>query len=279
MNDIPEVPAVRARALVKRFGPVEALRGLDLTIERGCAFALLGPNGAGKSTTLSILTGIYTPDEGQVEILGIDALERPLAAKSRIGIVPEELALFEGLSGAQYLAFCGRMHGLDREAARDRAAELLGTVELDERGRSLVRSYSRGMRRRLAIAASLVHAPDILFLDEPFEGIDVVAAGLIRDLLAGLSERGVTLLLTTHVLEIAERLSTHAGILLDGRLVETGPLEALRTRHGVDTLEEVFVRQTGFGAQPPAPLSFYPSGPTKVDSDPEPPPHDPMGRG
>ena len=151
--------------------------------------------------------------------------------------------------------------------------------ELEARASSLVRSYSRGMRRRLAIAASLVHAPEILFLDEPFEGIDVVAAGMIRDLLAGLSERGVTLLLTTHVLETAERLSTHAGTLLGGRLIETGSLEELRTRHGVDTLEEVFVRQTGFGARPPAPLTFYSTGPTKVDSDPESPPHDPMGRG
>lgn len=242
---------------MKRFGDVTALDGLDLTIERGAFYAFLGPNGAGKSTTISILTGIYGADAGQVTILGIDARARPLDVKSRIGVVPEELSLFERLTGRQLLTFSGRMYGLEGPQAEARADELLALTALAGKGEALVAEYSKGMRRRLAIAAALIHAPEVLLLDEPFEGIDVIAAGVIRELLAELSRRGVTLLLTTHVLEIAERFATHAGILKGGKLLDEGPVAELRARHGQRSLEDVFHALVGVPPSRNARLSFY----------------------
>lgn len=249
--------AVEARGLIKQFGAFRAVDGLDMTIPRGSFYAFLGPNGAGKSTTISLLTGIASPDGGSLRLLGVDAVKEPLAIKSRIGVVPEELSLFERLTGRQYLTFCGRMHGLDGAEAQRRAEELLSLTELASKSGALVAEYSKGMRRRLAIAAALVHAPELVFLDEPFEGIDVIAAGVIRELLAELSRRGVTLLLTTHVLEIAERLATHAGIIRAGQLVDEGPVPELVARHKVDRLEDVFERLIGVPAARDARLSFY----------------------
>ena len=249
--------AVEATGLVKRFGEFTAVNGLSLTIPKGSFFAFLGPNGAGKSTTIAILTGIYAPDAGEVRILGTDARREPLKVKSRIGVVPEELALFERLTGRQYLTFCGRMYGLPGEVAAARAAELLELTELTYKGSALVAEYSKGMRRRLAIAAALIHAPELVFLDEPFEGIDVIAAGVIRELLRELSRRGVTLLLTTHVLEIAERLATHAGVIKAGRMVDAGTVPELCARYDAPSLESVFETLVQVPAARHARLSFY----------------------
>ena len=256
----PHAPAVEVRDLVKRYGTLTALDGLDLTVERGSFYAFLGPNGAGKSTTISILTCVYSPDAGSVRILGRDAISEPLAVKSRIGVVPEELALFERLTGRQYLSFCGRMYGLDRADAEGRADELLGLVELTGKGADLVGALSKGMRRRLAIAASLIHAPEVLFLDEPFEGIDVLAAGVIREILRELSRSGVTILLTTHILEVAERLATHAGVIRAGRMVAEGPIGDLCRRHDAGCLEEVFEGLIGAPSARGGRLSFYGNG-------------------
>jgi ABC-2 type transport system ATP-binding protein len=250
-------PAVRVRGLVKRFGGFTALDGLDLTLERGAFYAFLGPNGAGKSTTIAILTGIYGADAGSVEILGRDARAHPLEVKSHIGVVPEELSLFERLTGRQLLTFSGRMYGLPGHTSEERAHELLALTALDTKGDTLVAEYSKGMRRRLAIAAALIHRPEVLFLDEPFEGIDILAANVIRELLAELSRRGVTLLLTTHVLEIADRFATHAGILSAGKLVDEGSVAALKARHGVPTLERVFEKLIGAPPSRDVGLSFY----------------------
>src|SRR3954467_15333016 len=233
-------PAVRAKGLTKRFGTFTALDGLDLEVERGAFFAFLGPNGAGKSTTISILTGVYARDGGELELLGLEAERNALSLKARIGVVPEELSLFERLTGRQYLTFCGRMYGLAGDAAEARAEELLALTELTAKDSSLVADYSKGRRRRLAIGAALIHAPELVFLDEPFEGIDVLAAGVIRELLQELSRRGVTILLTTHVLEIAARLATHAGIIRAGKIVDEGPVGELKQRHGSEKLEQVF---------------------------------------
>src|SRR3954469_4013807 len=194
--------AVRARGLVKSFGAFRALSGLDLNLPQGAFYAFLGPNGAGKSTTISILTGIAAPDAGTIDVLGIDARARPIDAKRKLGMVPEELALFERLTGRQQLTFAGRLHGLSGDESAARTEELLKVVELESKAEALVQEYSKGMRRRLAIAAALIHRPDVVLLDEPFEGIDVIAAGVVRELLRELSRRGVTVLLTTHVLEI-----------------------------------------------------------------------------
>jgi ABC-2 type transport system ATP-binding protein len=249
--------AVEARGLLKRFGNFTAVNGLDMTIPRGAFYAFLGPNGAGKSTTISMLTGIYAADAGSLSILGVDALRQPLDVKKRLGVVPEELSLFERLTGRQYLVFSARMHGLSGEEASARSEELLTLTELSAKGDVLVAEYSKGMRRRLAIAAALIHAPELVLLDEPFEGIDVLAAGVIRELLSELSRRGVTLLLTTHVLEIADRLATHAGIIRGGKLVDEGDVGSLKSRHEVDSLEKVFEKLIGVPTARDAKLSFY----------------------
>jgi ABC-2 type transport system ATP-binding protein len=249
--------AVEAMGLVKRFGDFAAVDGLSMAIPRGAFYAFLGPNGAGKSTTISLLTGTYAPDAGAMTILGLDAVKRPLDVKRHVGVVPEELSLFERLTGRQYLTFCARMHGLDGAEAAARAEELLSLTELAYKAGALVAEYSKGMRRRLAIAAALIHAPELVFLDEPFEGIDVMAAGVIRELLSDLSRRGVTVLLTTHVLEIAQRLASHAGILRAGKLIDEGPVRELEDRHGCRSLSEVFEKLIGVPVARNAGLSFY----------------------
>ncbi|ATB31419.1 ABC transporter ATP-binding protein [Melittangium boletus] len=261
MTPPPSDLAVDARALVKRFGDFTALQGMELLIPRGAFYAFLGPNGAGKSTTIALLTGVYAPDSGHIRLLGVDAVARPLEVKRRLGVVPEELSLFERLSGRQYLTFCGRMYGLSGDEAAARAAELLELTELTYKAGSLVAEYSKGMRRRLAIAASLIHAPELVLLDEPFEGIDVLAAGVIRELLRELSRRGVTLLLTTHVLEIAERLATHAGVIRSGKMLDQGTVDELKERHGAASLESVFEKLISVPAARNAKLSFYGDAP------------------
>src|SRR4051794_31928690 len=251
-------PAVKATGLVKRFGNFTAVDGLNLTIERGSFFAFLGPNGAGKSTTIAILTGIYGADAGEIELLGSDVKKDPLGIKSRIGVVPEELSLFERLSGRQYLTFCGRMYGLSAEEASARASELLELTELTYKSGTLVAEYSKGMRRRLAIASALIHAPELVFLDEPFDGIDVLAAGGIRELLKELRPRGGTIVLTTHVLEGAEKLATHAAVISQGRLLDGEALPVLLERHRARTLEGAFEALVGAPVARAAKLSFFP---------------------
>ncbi len=249
--------ALDARGLVKRFGSLTAVDGLDMQVPSGACFAFLGPNGAGKSTSIGLLTGLFPPDAGQATVLGIDLARRPLEVRRRIGVVPEELALFERLSGFDYLVFCGRMYGLDGDEAAGRAEELLRLTELEGRSDALVADYSKGMRRRLAIGAALIHRPEVLFLDEPFEGIDVLAGAVIRALLFELRAAGVTILLTTHVLEIAERLATHAGVLQRGRMTVSGTTDALKAQFGCASLEEVFHACVGAPRALGTGLSWY----------------------
>lgn len=254
----PTTLAIETRGLTKRFGALPAVDALDLKVPTGACYAFLGPNGAGKSTTIGLLTGLYPPDAGSARLLGFDLAADPLEVKRRIGVVPEELALFERLSGFDSLVFCARMYGLDARVARARARELLALTELSHRATSLVADYSKGMRRRLAIAAALIHGPQLVFLDEPFEGIDVVAGAVIRALLVHLRQAGVTILLTTHVFEIAERLATHAGVLVAGKLAASGGIESLRSAHGASSLEDVFHSVVGVPAASSARLSWYP---------------------
>jgi ABC-2 type transport system ATP-binding protein len=249
--------AIEARGLVKRFGTFTAVAGLDLEVPAGACYAFLGPNGAGKSTSISILTGLFPADSGSARILGLDLAKETLAIKQRIGVVPEELALFERMSGYDYLVFCGRMYGLSASDARKRTEELLSMTELEPRARALVADYSKGMRRRLAFGAALIHRPEIVFLDEPFEGIDIIAGAVIRALLRDLRERGVTIFITTHVLEIAERLATHAGVLLEGRVVAAGPVATLKTQFKAATLEDVFHSCAGAPKAARTALSWY----------------------
>ena len=222
------VPAVETVNLVQRFGDFKAVDSVNLIVERGRFFGFLGPNGAGKSTTIKMLTGLLAPTSGRVRVLGYDIESEPLEVKRRIGVVPEDLNLFERLTGAEMLTFTARMYGLQKAQVIERTRELLVLMELDAEPDKLVVEYSHGMKKKLSLACALIHRPEILFLDEPFEGIDAIASRTLKDLLSRLTARGLTVFLTSHVLEIVERLCTDIAIISQGKLVASGSLDELR---------------------------------------------------
>src|SRR5215213_9813190 len=221
-------PAVETFKLVKQFGDFLAVDHIDLRVNRGSFFGFLGPNGAGKSTTIKMLTGLLAPTSGTLRVLDLDISSQPMEVKRRIGVVPEDLNLFERLTGAEMLSFTGRMYGLRAEEIAQRSKELLELMELQDEPRKLIIEYSHGMKKKLSLACALIHRPEILFLDEPFEGVDAIASRTLKDLLSRLTARGLTVFLTSHVLEIVERLCTDIAIIAEGRLVAEGPLEELR---------------------------------------------------
>jgi ABC-2 type transport system ATP-binding protein len=255
-----ETHAIATYGLTRRFGDFVAVNDLDLRVATGQFFGFLGPNGAGKSTTIKMLTGLLAPSNGRIDILGADLVENPVEVKRQIGVVPEGMALFGRLTGSEYLNFVGRMYGLDRLTAAERTAELLDFMQLADEPSKLVTDYSHGMQKKLAMAAAVIHGPKVLFLDEPFEGVDAMAAGTLKNMLQRMISRGATVFLTSHVLEIVERLCSHIAIIHQGRLVAQGSLEELRV--GVEaktatvggsvsaaveklTLEEIFLRTVG----------------------------------
>ncbi|MBZ5501505.1 MAG: ABC transporter ATP-binding protein [Acidobacteriia bacterium] len=261
-----DAPAISTDNLTRRFGELVAVDAVNLRVTPGQFFGFLGPNGAGKSTTIKMLTGLLAPSAGRVEILGLDLASHPVEVKRQIGVVPEGMALFGRLTGSEYLNFAARMYGLDRETAARRAAELLDFMQLADQPKALVTDYSHGMQKKLALAAAVIHGPKILFLDEPFEGVDAIASGTLKAMLQRMIARGATIFLTSHVLEIVERLCSHVGIIHHGRLVAQGSIEELRS--GVEaqaasaaaggspdapavrageklTLEEIFLRTVG----------------------------------
>ncbi|MCL2626069.1 MAG: ABC transporter ATP-binding protein [Cystobacterineae bacterium] len=252
--------AIVAEGLHKRFGPCQALKGLSLHVPAGAFYALLGPNGAGKSTSLALLNGVLQPDAGSICILGMDARQHPLEVKRCLGAVPEELALFERLTSRQQLLFSARMFGLGGQEAQRRAEELLELLELSHKAHDLVASLSKGMRRRLAIASALIHSPRLVLLDEPFEGIDIMAGEMIRRLLLGLSKQGVSILMTTHVLEIAEKMASHVGILVEGHMAIEGPIEPLKEQHKAPSLEALFFQALPKPKTASLALSFFNQG-------------------
>jgi ABC-2 type transport system ATP-binding protein len=237
-----ETPAIFVRDLYKAYANKPAVNGLDLEVPHGSFFGFLGPNGAGKSTTIRMLTGLIPPDRGTIEILGFRQPEQELEIKRRIGLVPEESLLFDRLTGAEFLEFAGRMYGLDRAVARDRARALLDLFELKV-DRKITAEYSKGMRKRLAMAAALIHHPELFLMDEPFEGVDAVGARLMKDILLDQVRRGATIFLTSHVLEVVERLCDRVAIIHEGRIAVSGTLEELRS--GGESLEDAFVRVVG----------------------------------
>jgi ABC-2 type transport system ATP-binding protein len=265
-------PSISTQSLTRRFGELIAVDGVNLRVAPGQFFGFLGPNGAGKSTTIKMLTGLLAPSSGRIEILGLDLNTHPAEVKRQIGVVPEGMALFGRLTGAEFLTFAGRMYGLDRETAAKRAAELLDFMQLADQPRKLVTDYSHGMQKKLAMAAAVIHGPKILFLDEPFEGVDAIAAGTLKAMLQRMIARGATIFLTSHVLEIVERLCSHLAIIHQGHLVAQGSLEELRA--GVEaqtpapsdngtqpsgeklTLEEIFLRIVGGGRPADQELSW-----------------------
>jgi ABC-2 type transport system ATP-binding protein len=251
--------AIETRRLTRTFAGVRAVDALDLVVERGTFYGFLGPNGAGKSTTIKMLTGLLAPTDGEVTVLGRDMLDknRALDAKRHLGVVPENLALFDNLNARDYLTFVGRMHLLPRETVRGRIGELLSLLDLARDEKKLTLEYSHGMRKKLALAAALIPNPEMLFLDEPFEGVDAVTSKVVRDLLAGYVARGGTVFLTSHVLEVVERLCSHVGIIARGKLVEQASMAEIR-RDG--TLEDRFLKTAGTDAAAPT-LAWLGEGP------------------
>lgn len=233
-------PAIEVHDLRKVYDGKAAVDGLNLTVPRGSFFGFLGPNGAGKSTTIRMLTGLIPATSGTIELLGLPMPAEEIAIKQRIGLVPDESLLFDRLTGVEFLEFVGRMYNLQRTLARQRAEELLELFELANERRKLIAEYSKGMRKRIAMAASLIHKPELFLMDEPFEGVDAVGARLMKDILLDQVRHGATIFLTSHVLEVVERLCDHAAIINAGKIVAEGSMDELRS--GSETLEEVFVR-------------------------------------
>jgi ABC-2 type transport system ATP-binding protein len=237
--------ALAVRGLRKAYGPKLAVAGIDLDIPPGCFFGLVGPNGAGKTTTLSMVTGLLRPDAGTVAIGGHDVWRDPAAAKRRIGVLPEDLRLFDRLSGAELLTYNGLLRGMPAATVADRSRELLDVLDLTGAAGTLVVDYSHGMRKKIALAAALLHNPRVLFLDEPFEAIDPVSARTIRSLLERYTTGGATVVFSSHVMELVERLCDRVGIMHQGRLIAEGPIDRVR---GGRSLEDAFVDLVGAGA-------------------------------
>ena len=256
-----ETAAIQTHGLTRRFGELTAVDNVSFSVAQGQFFGFLGPNGAGKSTTIKMLTGLLEPSVGSVEILGQAFSATALDLKRQIGVVPEGMALLGRLTAPEYLRFVGRMYGLDRQTTNRRTEELLDFMQLANESRKLVTDFSHGMQKKLALAAAVIHGPKVLFLDEPFEGVDAIAAGMLKTM-HGMIQRGATIFLTTHVLEIVERLCSHVAIISQGRLVANGSLEELRagvasSLPGAEdgqklTLEEIFLSIVGAGGTEPA---------------------------
>jgi ABC-2 type transport system ATP-binding protein len=237
-----EHAALALRGLVKRFDDKVAVAGVDLDVPAGSFYGLLGPNGAGKTTTLSMAVGLLRPDEGRAWVLGHDVWADPVAAKRLFGVLPDGVRLFDRLNGAELLAYNGLLRGMDPAVVNQRAAELLDVLALADSGRTLVVDYSAGMKKKISLACALLHAPRLLVLDEPFEAVDPVAAALIRDILQRYVAGGGTVVFSSHVMEVVERLCSHVAILADGQIKRVGTLAEVR---GQRSLEDVFVEVVG----------------------------------
>ena len=238
-------PLIEAIGLQKSFGDTVAVKGIDLQVRPGEIFGFLGPNGAGKTTTIKMLIGLLRPSAGVARIGGHDIQREPIAAKSLIGYVPDQPYLPEKLTAREFLEFIAGLYQLDRAAARRRGDELLRLFGLADRSDDLVGGYSHGMRQKTALAGALLHNPQAFFLDEPTVGLDPRSARLIKDILREVAGRGTAVFLTTHILEIAERMCDRVAIISGGRLIATGTIDELRAGHSGESLEDIFLELTG----------------------------------
>ena len=251
--------AIETSSLTKFYGDFQAVDSVNLAVEKGCLYGFLGPNGAGKSTSIKMLTGILKPTSGSVQLLGGNPWNQfeAIRIKQQTGVVPEDLALFDNLTAREYLTFVGQMHSLDKSVIVKRGEELLALLKLEGVEKKLTVEYSHGMKKKLALAAALLPNPKLLFLDEPFEGVDVVTAKVIRDLLLNYVAKGSTVFVTTHVMEIVERICTHVGIIANGKLVEQCSLAELNSRN---SLENRFIELVGSDADEKPNLDWLDGG-------------------
>jgi ABC-2 type transport system ATP-binding protein len=235
--------ALALRGLTKSFGGQLAVDHIDLDVPIGSFFGLVGPNGAGKTTTLSMVTGLLRPDAGRVIVAGVDVWTDPAAAKARMGVLPDGLRLFERLSGPELLSYLGRLRGIPAETVTARATELIAVLDLDEAGDKLVADYSTGMRKKITLAAALLHSPRVLLLDEPLEAVDPVSARIIRNVLARYTAGGGTVVFSSHVMALVEGLCSHVAVMADGRIIAAG--ELAQVRGSAASLDDAFMHLVG----------------------------------
>ncbi len=237
---------IQTTGLSKQFGEFQAVDNVNLQIGNGELFAFLGPNGAGKTTTIKMMVGLLRPTTGQVIIDGFDMQQQSLEAKARIGYVPDEAYLYDKLTAREFLRFIARLYRVEPKTAEERAEALLDYFDLAEKGDELVQGYSHGMKQKVSLAGALLHDPAVIFLDEPTVGLDPKSARQMKDTLRSLCAKGVTVFLTTHILEIAEQLATRVGIINQGKLIAVGTMNELRTldQNRDDSLEDIFLRLT-----------------------------------
>jgi len=242
-------PAVELKNVTKRYNELVAVNNLNLTIEQGQIFGLLGPNGSGKSTTLKMLLGLVQPEEGNVTVLGIDAKKDQVAVKKQVGYAPESPHLYEFLTGIEFLDFIGDIYGMQTDDKRSRITEYIKALQLEGREGDMISSYSEGMKQKIALIAAFLHKPKLLILDEPLNALDPRSARLVKDFLQQLKLQGVTTVMSTHILEIAQALCDRIGIMYQGKLLALGNMEELRKMASMPNsgLEDIFLKLTGTG--------------------------------
>jgi ABC-2 type transport system ATP-binding protein len=235
------------RGVSKRYGDVTAVDYIDLDIKKGEILGLLGPNGSGKSTTLKMVLGLVNPDSGSVNVLGINIEDDPVAVKRRIGYVPESPHVYEFLTGLEFLDFTGDIYGMQTEDKKKRIEEFLKALDLEGREGDMISSYSEGMKQKIVIISALMHKPELLLLDEPLSGLDPRSAKIVKDLLRELASQGITTIMSTHILEIAQAMCDRIAIMYQGRLLALGTMEELRQKAKMPEsgLEDIFLKLTG----------------------------------
>ena len=243
-------PAIELRSVVKDYGRVRALRGIDLTVDAGQIFGFLGPNGAGKTTTIRMIAGLLKPSAGRISIDGHDLAREPEAAKRSLGFIPDRPFLYEKLTAAEFLRFHGGLYGLEGEPVEERARELLALFELSGWAHELVESFSHGMKQRLVMCSAFLHRPQAVLVDEPMVGLDPRGARLIKDVFRVMSQKGVAILMSTHTLEVAEQMCDRISIIQGGRIIARGTVPELHALAGTEDpqLTPVFLKLTGGGA-------------------------------
>ena len=241
--------AVELKGVGKRYSEILAVDNVDLNVRTGEVFSLPGPNGSGKSTTMKMLLGLVQPDDGSVRVLGIDVQKDPVSVKRQVGYVPESPRLYEFLTGIEYLDFIGDVYGIVTEEKRERINEYLKALDLEGREGDMISGYSQGMKQKIALISALIHKPKLLILDEPLNGLDPKSARIVKDLLQELKGQGVTTMMSTHVLEIAQAMCDRIGIMYQGRILALGTMEELRERASMpgSGLEDIFLKLTGAG--------------------------------